>query len=132
MTASSSQDTRRRERLDVGLYRRITAAGETRYDVVVWQGGKQQVQAQPRGTTEKQARQAALRARAAAGDGTAPLATALRFGSVAEQYLDHAEGRTRIVGKGRMSTQTVATYRSRLRDYVTPALGRRALAAWLR
>lgn len=128
MTAASSHDTRRRERIDTGLYRRTTKTGDVRYDVVVWQGGKQQVQAQPRGTTEKQARQAALRARAAAGDGTAPLATAVRFGAVAADYLAHAEAQTKIVGKGRMSPATVQTYRSRLRDYVLPALERRKLS----
>lgn len=128
MTAPSSHDTRRRRRIDVGLYERVTAAGEIRYDVIVWQGGKQQVQAQPRGTTEKRARQAALRARAAAGDGAAPLATAVRLGKVIDDYLIHAEARTRILGKGRMSPTTLATYRSRLEEYVRPPLGQRKLS----
>jgi len=128
MTAQSSQDSRRRERLDIGLYRRTTAAGDTRYDVVVWQGGRQQVRALPSGTSEREARKAALRARAAASMGTAPLAAATRLEAVAAEYLEHAETRTRIVGKGRMSETTVATYRTRLRDYVTPTIGRRKLS----
>lgn len=53
MTTQSFHDTRRRERLDVGLYRRTTAAGDTRYDVAVWQGGRQQVRALPSGTSER-------------------------------------------------------------------------------
>ncbi|CAN5151397.1 site-specific integrase [soil metagenome] len=128
MTALSSQDTRRRERLDTGLYRRVTTNGETRYDVIVWQGGRQQVKALPRGTSERDARKVSLRARAAASMGTAPLAAATRLEAVAAEYLEHAETRTRIVGKGRMSETTVATYRTRLRDYVTPTIGRRKLS----
>jgi integrase len=128
MTDQVSQDSRRRERLDTGLYRRTTAAGEVRFDVAVWRGGRQQVQALPKGTTEAQARKAALRARAAASEGTAPLALARRFDAVAREYLDHAEARTRIVGKGRMSPTTVWTYRTRLRDYVLPTLGPRKLS----
>jgi integrase len=128
MTRESSQDTRRRERLDVGLYRRVTKAGETRYDVAVWRGGRQQLGALRKGTTEAQARKAALRARAAASEGSAPLATAMRFSDLAAEYLVHAEARTKIVGKGRMSATTVQTYRSRLAMYVAPTLGRRKLS----
>ena len=128
MTNESSHDSRRRERIDVGLYRRTTAVGETRYDVAVWQGGRQQVRALPRGTSEREARKAALRARAAATTGAAPIATALRLEDVASEYLQHAEARTRIVGKGRMSETTVRTYTTRLRDYVTPPIGRRKLS----
>lgn len=126
MTTQSSHDTRRRERLDVGLYRRTTAAGDIRYDVAVWQGGRQQVRALPCGTSEHEARKAALRARAAASTGTGPLAAALRFETLAAEYLEHAESRTRIVGNGRMSETTVQTYRTRLRDYVEPVIGRRS------
>ncbi|MBA2425007.1 MAG: site-specific integrase [Actinobacteria bacterium] len=121
-------DTRHRERLDTGLYRRTTGTGDTRYDVVVWQGGRQQVRALPRGTSEREARKAALRARAAASTGTAPLALAHRLEAVVAEYLEQAENRTRIVGKGRMSETTVGTYRTRLRDYVTPTIGRRKLS----
>jgi len=128
MTALSSQDTRRRERLDTGLYRRVTTNGETRYDVIVWQGGRQQVKALPRGTSERDARKVSLRARAAASTGTALLSTARRFSLVVDEYLEHAEARTRIVGKGRLSDRTVDTYRERLRDYVTPVIGRRKLS----
>jgi integrase len=128
MTIESSHDSRRRERLDTGLYRRVTTSGETRYDVVVWQGGHQQVRALPRGTSEREARKAALRARAAASWGNAPIASALRLEVVVDEYLKVAEGRTRIVGKGRLSERTVETYRARLRDYVTPAIGRRKLS----
>ena len=128
MTALSSQDTRRRERIDVGLYRRTTAAGDTRYDVVAWQGGRQQVRALPRGTSEREARKAALRARAAASTGTAPMGSAMRLEALVDEYLEHAEARTRIVGNGRMSDRTVVLYRQRLRDYVTPAIGRRKLS----
>ncbi|MGH3143526.1 MAG: phage integrase central domain-containing protein [Gaiellales bacterium] len=96
--------------------------------MAVWQGGRQMVRALPRGTTEKQARQEALRARAAAGDGRAPMSSALRFAAVATEYLEHAEARTRIVGRGRMADTTLRTYRTRLRDYVTPVLGRRKLS----
>lgn len=121
-------DTRRRERLDIGLYRRTTAAGDTRYDVVVWQGGRQGWRALPRGTSEREARKAALRARAAASTGTAPLASGARFEALADEYLEHAKSRTKIVGKGRMSETTVQTYTTRLRDYVTPTIGRRKLS----
>ena len=128
MTAQSSQDSRHRERLDTGLYRRVTASGETRYDVATWHGGKQAVRALPRGTSEKDARRAALRARLAAADGIAPLASATRLEDLIAEYLSDAEARTRIVGKGRMSETTVQTYTTRLRDYVTPTIGRRKLS----
>jgi integrase len=121
-------DTRRRERLDTGLYRRTTAAGETRYDVVVWQAGRQRVKALPAGTSEREARKAALRARAAATVGTAPIAPGRRLEHVAVEYLEHAQARTRIVGRGRLSETTLETYRTRLRDYVLPVVGRRKLS----
>ena len=121
-------DTRRRERLDVGLYVRTTAAGDTRYDVAVWQGGRQQVRALPRGTSEREARKAALRARAAASMGTGPMGSAMRLEALVDEYLEHAEARTRVVGNGRLSDRTVVLYRQRLRDYVTPAIGRRKLS----
>jgi integrase len=128
MTAQSSHDSRRRERLDVGLYVRTTSRGEKRYDVAVWQGGRQQIRALPRGTSEREARKATLRARAAASTGTAPMGSAIRLEAVIDEYLEHAEGRTKIVGKGRISETTVRTYRTRLRDYVRPAIGRRKLS----
>jgi integrase len=121
-------DTRRRERIDTGLYRRVTAEGVTRYDVAIWQHGRQQVRALPAGTSEAQARKQALKARVAANDRQAPIAAAVRFDNVVRDYLDHAEARTRITGKGRMSPTTVQTYRTRLRDYVTPVIGRRKLS----
>ena len=118
-------DTRRRERLDVGLYVRTTAAGDRRFDVIVNQGGRQQVRALPRSTSEREARKAALRARAAATTGSAMVGSATRLSTVVDEYLEHAEGRTRVVGNGRLSDRTVVLYRQRLRDYVTPAIGRR-------
>jgi hypothetical protein len=121
-------DTRRRERLDVGLYRRTTASGETRFDVVIWQGGRQGWRALPRGTSKREARKAALRARAAASTGTAQLGSTLRLSALVDEYLEHAEARTAIVGNGRLSGRTVDLYRQRLRDYVTPAIGRRKLS----
>jgi integrase/recombinase XerD len=121
-------DTRRRKRLDVGLYRRTTAAGDARFDVVVNQGGRQGWRALPRGTSEREARKAALRARAAASSGTAAMSSAMRLEALVAEYLEYAEARTRIVGKGRMSATTVQTYRTRLRDYVTSTIGRRKLS----
>lgn len=121
-------DTRRRERLDTGLYVRTTGAGDTRYDVAVWQAGRQQVRALPAGTSEREARKASLRARAAATTGSAMLGAPMRFETLVVEYLEHAEARTRIVGKGRISETTVRTYTTRLRDYVTPVIGRRKLS----
>lgn len=121
-------DTRRRVRVDTGLYRRLTARGEARYDVVVWQGGRQHVRALPAGTSEREARKAALRARAAATSGRAGLSSSRRFSEVAEEYLAHAQARTRLVGRARMAETTYVLYRSRLRDYVLPIVGQRKLA----
>ncbi len=56
------------------------------------------------------------------------MASALRLEMLVAEYLEHAEGRTTIVGKGRMCETTVQTYRTRLRDYVTPTIGRRKLS----
>lgn len=128
MTETVSQHSRRREKVGRGLYRRVTASGETRFDLVVYQGGKQAFQALPRGTTEAQARKAALKARAQAVDGAFPMASGLRFSQLVDDYLADAERRTRIDGKGRMSETTVRTYRSRLSDYVVPVVGSRKLA----
>src|SRR5262249_11421035 len=111
MPEASSHDSRRREQVDTGLYRRITKSGHVRYDVVTWQSGRQQVRALPPGTTEPQARKAALQARALAADGKAPVASALRLRDVVDEYLVHAEARTLIAGKGRMSETTLDTYR---------------------
>ncbi len=128
MTDSSSQNTRRRTRLDTGLYRRVTSTGETRYDVAVWQGGRQTLRALPPGTTERQARAEALKARATVANGGAPLGSAVRLDTVVNEYLDAAEHRTQITGKGKMSETTVTTYRTRLRDYVRPTIGNRKLS----
>jgi integrase len=123
-----ARDTRRRVRVDTGLYRRRTAQGEIRYDVVCWQGGRQVVRTLPAGTSEREARKAALRARAAATSGRAAVSSPRRFAEVADEYLAHAQARTRLVGRARMSETTVELYRSRLRDYVLPVVGARKLA----
>ena len=126
MTASSSHDHRRRERIAENLYQRVSAGGVTHYEVKFRDAdGAFRSLTLKHVRTETEAKVAARRILGKRDGGDRVVAVNVTISNAAEEWFSVLDG---TAAAGERSERGVQEYRDRWRLHIDPRIGRRKLA----